>query len=62
MLWGSDWPHTNREAGKSAHQVSRYRDIPSEMLVNSIQQWLSTQELQKQVLVDNPAGLYGFPT
>lgn len=62
MLWGSDWPHTNREAGKSAHQVSRYRDIPSEILVNSIQQWLPTQELQKQVLVDNPAGLYGFQT
>ena len=62
ILWGSDWPHTNREAGKSAHQVSRYRDISSETLVDSIQQWLPTQELQKQVLVDNPARLYGFPT
>jgi predicted TIM-barrel fold metal-dependent hydrolase len=62
MLWGSDWPHTNREAGKSAHQVSRYRDITNEILVNSIQQWLPSQELQKLVLVDNPAGLYGFPT
>lgn len=61
MLWGSDWPHTNREAGKAAHEVSRYRSIPSETLVDSIQKWLPSPELQKQVLVDNPARLYEFP-
>ena len=60
ILWGSDWPHTNREAGKASHEVSRYRDFSSESLVDSICQWLPSHELRQQVLVDNPARIYGF--
>ena len=60
MLWGSDWPHTNREPGKAAHEVSRYRDVAPATLAESIGQWLPDESLRRQVLVDNPARLYGF--
>lgn len=60
VLWGSDWPHTNREPGKAAHEISCYRDIPSATLIESIGNWLPNAALRKQVLVDNPAQLYGF--
>lgn len=61
ILWGSDWPHTNREPGKDALEVSRYREIPSASLVEGIERWLPTEDLKRQVLVTNPARLYDFP-
>lgn len=60
MLWGSDWPHTNREPGKQAHEVSSYRDVDNESLIDSMFSWLPNTALRQQVLVDNPAELYGF--
>ena len=60
VLWGSDWPHTNREAGKAAHEVSKYRHIPDGSFSADLARWLPTKALMQQVLVDNPARLYGF--
>lgn len=60
VLWGSDWPHTNREPGKQPLEVSRYRAIPSAALRDTIERWLPSASLRRQVMVDNPAGLYGF--
>jgi predicted TIM-barrel fold metal-dependent hydrolase len=60
VLWGSDWPHTNREQGKTAHEVSAYRSIEPATLQQGIHAWLPTAALRTQVLVDNPARLYGF--
>jgi predicted TIM-barrel fold metal-dependent hydrolase len=60
VLWGSDWPHTRREPGSAAHEVSRYRDIEPATLVESIVRWLPDTALRQQVLVDNPLRLYGF--
>jgi predicted TIM-barrel fold metal-dependent hydrolase len=60
LLWASDWPHTQRESGLTAHDVSRYRDITPTNLVHGITSWLDTSEARQQVLVDNPARLYGF--
>ena len=60
LLWGSDWPHTNREPGKAAQEVSRYRDIAPATLAESIERWLPDETLRRQVLADNPARLYGF--
>jgi predicted TIM-barrel fold metal-dependent hydrolase len=60
LLWGSDWPHTNREPGKSAHQVSAYRLLPPSTLQRGIESWLPGDSLREQVLVENPARLYGF--
>ena len=60
LLWGSDWPHTQREPGVLPHCVSPYRAIASRQLCDERLQWLSTTELQHQVLVTNPAKLYRF--
>jgi predicted TIM-barrel fold metal-dependent hydrolase len=60
VLWGSDWPHTHREPGKTAHEVSAYRPIEPTTLLQGIHAWLPTAALRTQVLVDNPARLYGF--
>lgn len=60
VLWGSDWPHTNREPGKGVHEVSCYRDIPAGTLSESIHSWLPTHMLRQQVLVNNPKRLYDF--
>ena len=48
-LWGSDYPH-----------VSHYDTADSAKLLNLFMAWAGTDELRHQVLVDNPAGLFGF--
>lgn len=60
VLWGSDWPHTHRESGKSAHEVSAYRSVGRETLLGGLHAWLPSEALRQRVLVDNPAQLYGF--
>jgi len=60
LLWGSDWPHTNRDPGLTPHQVSRYRPIDPEQLRNERQAWLNNSAWQQCVLVDNPQRLYRF--
>lgn len=60
LLWGSDWPHTARTPGRDAHEVSAYRVLHPEALARGLHRWLTTPALRRQVLVDNPARLYGF--
>jgi predicted TIM-barrel fold metal-dependent hydrolase len=60
ILWGSDWPHTQREPGKTPVEVSAYRKVSSASLELAINTWLPTSTLKEQVLVLNPARLYGF--
>jgi predicted TIM-barrel fold metal-dependent hydrolase len=62
IVWGSDWPHTQREKGKLPTEESRYREISSATLLEQIHQCLPTQELRQTVLVNNPARLYRFDT
>ena len=47
--WGTDWPHPN------AAQMPDDGD-----LVDLLADFLPSQELRQQVLVDNPARLYPF--
>lgn len=54
VVWGSDWPHATASAGvqpmpDDAHQLDR------------LAHWTADDALLRQVLVDNPARLYGFP-
>ena len=60
LLWGSDWPHTNRDPGLKAHQVSRYRPVDPQQLRNERQTWLNNSDWVQRVLVDNPQNLYRF--
>ena len=60
LLWASDWPHTTREHGRAAHEVSAYRVVPVDELQRQVASWLPTAELRSRVLLENPARLYGF--
>lgn len=49
LVWGTDWPHPSVQV------------MPNDGdLVNQIPEWLPTEDLREQVLVRNPARLYGF--
>lgn len=50
LLWGSDWPHVMLKGAMP--DDARLLDLLSE--------WLPDAQLRQQVLVDNPARLYGF--
>ena len=50
ILWGTDWPHPN---------VGKHMPNDGE-LVDLFPQMAPTPALQKKILVDNPARLYGF--
>jgi predicted TIM-barrel fold metal-dependent hydrolase len=60
IVWGSDWPHTQREKGKLAIEESAYRLLTSAFLAEQVLGWLPSTALRQKVLVDNPAKLYGF--
>jgi 2-pyrone-4,6-dicarboxylate lactonase len=50
VLWGTDWPHPNMKS-----------HMPDDgQLVDRILDLCDTETLRQQVLVENPARLYGF--
>jgi len=50
LLWGTDWPHPNIT-----------QDMPNDgELVDLFYEYTSDPRVQKQILVTNPASLYGF--
>ena len=58
ILWGTDWPHTNREPGVRAHEVSRYRDVPDAVLTQALQPWANASRSLRRILIENPQRLY----
>lgn len=59
IVWGTDWPHTNREEGVPPLEVSRYRDIPPAMLTQALLPWAPDAAVLQRILVTNPERLYG---
>jgi predicted TIM-barrel fold metal-dependent hydrolase len=52
LVWGSDWPHVNMDG----------RAMPNDGdLVDLIPEWIVEEEARRQILVENPCRLYGFP-
>lgn len=50
LVWGSDWPHTAFEG-----------DMPNDgALLDTLAHWVPDETTRNQILVDNPARLYGF--
>jgi D-galactarolactone isomerase len=49
LVWASNWPHPGQTTPPTATELVALRD-----------RWLPTDGLRRQVLVDNPATLYGF--
>jgi D-galactarolactone isomerase len=50
MLWATNWPHPGQADPLTPAQLADIRES-----------WLPTDALRRQVLVDNPAEVYGFP-
>ncbi len=62
LIWGSDWPHTgghDRRSG-SRVEIEPFQKIDDRQQLRLIADWLDDDALLHQVLVDNPARLYGF--
>jgi predicted TIM-barrel fold metal-dependent hydrolase len=52
LVWGSDWPHVKTEWSIPMPNDGDLADL--------LETWLPDARTRKQVLVDNPARLYGF--
>ena len=62
VLWGTDWPHTNSTtpAGRKPTEVTPLFQIDDGRVLNQLPVWAPDATLRRQILVDNPARLYGF--
>ena len=60
VLWGSDWPHPNAASGKRATEVSPLHSVDDGEVLNQLPLWAPEGAIRHQILVDNPAHLYGF--
>ena len=50
MLWGTNWPHP------------KVKVMPNDTdLLETLLDWSKNDAVRKQILVDNPTKLYGFP-
>ena len=50
MIWGTDWPHVMKK--KPMANDGDMADL--------LERWVPDASLRQQILVDNPAALYGF--
>jgi D-galactarolactone isomerase len=50
VLWGTDWPHPTQRGVKP----------DDALLLDLLAEWVSDSALQRRILVDNPAELFGF--
>jgi len=48
MLWASNWPHPGQPRQDEA------------VLLDTLIAWAPDDATRRRILVDNPAGLYGF--
>jgi predicted TIM-barrel fold metal-dependent hydrolase len=62
IVWGTDWPHPNSDAGRGKPLTSISAPFPIDdgLLFNQIAKWVPDAGTRKKILVDNPARLYGF--
>jgi predicted TIM-barrel fold metal-dependent hydrolase len=62
IVWGTDWPHPNSDAGrgKPLTDITAPFPIDDGLLFNQMAKWVPDTGTRKKILVDNPARLYGF--
>jgi predicted TIM-barrel fold metal-dependent hydrolase len=62
MLWASDWPHTGSASHRDGDltRVEPFRKEDAGRALSNVLAWASTPTVCRQILVDNPARLYGF--
>ncbi|WP_161140037.1 amidohydrolase family protein [Propylenella binzhouense] len=63
IVWGSDWPHTPTHSGTATTSdgETHYRDLDTAALLDTVRRWFDATA-QHEILVANPARLYGFGT
>ena len=62
IVWGTDWPHPNSDAGrgKPLSEISSPFPIDDGLLLNQLPKWAPDAAVRKKILVDNPARLFEF--
>jgi 2-pyrone-4,6-dicarboxylate lactonase len=63
LVWASDWPHTGGGADRKRRgpgAVEPFRDIDDIAETSNFVSWLQSPQTVRQILVDNPAKLFGF--
>ena len=62
IVWGTDWPHPDAAArpGRTPTDVNPPLPIDDVRLLNQLPVWAPDPGIRRQILVDNPAALYGF--
>jgi 2-pyrone-4,6-dicarboxylate lactonase len=60
MLWGSDWPHTDRVPGRAAHELHPFRSIDDSFALGLLSEWCGGKDVARTILVETPARLYRF--
>lgn len=60
IIWGTDWPHPAQVAGRKPEEVTPLYQIDDGRDLNLVALWAPDPAQRKQILVDNPAKLYGF--
>ncbi len=63
LVWGSDWPHPNSDAGrhKPLTEIAEPFPIDDGLVFNQVARWVPDAATRKKILVDNAAKLYDFP-
>ncbi len=60
VLWGTDWPHPDTISGWPPDEVTPLYQIDDGRLFNLFATRVPDSSLRNAILVENPAGLYGF--
>ncbi|MBN8945475.1 MAG: amidohydrolase family protein [Rhizobiales bacterium] len=61
MLWGSDWPHTNRLSTLAPTDIHPYRQVDDRAALRLVLEACGADDVRDMVLRRNPARLYDFP-
>jgi predicted TIM-barrel fold metal-dependent hydrolase len=60
MLWGSDWPHTDRVPGRGPLEIHPFRTIDGPAVLALFSEWCGDETIARTILVETPARLYAF--
>lgn len=63
LVWASDWPHTGGGADRAARSrtdIEPFRTIDNPAVLADLATWCGSEQIHRQILVDNPTTLYRF--
>lgn len=60
IVWGTDWPHTDRAPGAKSTDVSPFRRVDDAAVLSQLLVWCPDAAMRRAILVDTPSRLYRF--